>query len=292
MQEAGRILLMPKGDYAAGTAYTMLDLVNHSGASWVCKKDCTGQEPSDSNTEFWQRFGTAVDLSNYLSKSGGVIETLQLTPLELNSTGDDARVLLAFSKKGERQGWLGFNGVNTPVFYSQSSGFKDILHTGNMASHVLPLNNGSTIPMVATGQDTVMRLKSTNGNNSATVGFSENDTVLGYLGFNGVDNPVFYTANASPKSLLHTGNKPTGTYTGNGSATQRDIAVGGIGNAVLVWKQSGGAFALVTRGGYVGRTATGFIGAGDALLIGTNLIISTTSQALNENGVVYEYRML
>lgn len=73
MENAGRILLMPKGDYSASTTYAMLDMVNHSGASWVCKQACTGQAPSDSNTTYWQRFGTAVDMSNYLPKTGGDI---------------------------------------------------------------------------------------------------------------------------------------------------------------------------------------------------------------------------
>ena len=36
-------------------------------------------------------------------------------------------------------------------------------------------------------------------------------------------------------NILHTGNKPTGTYTGNGSATERTIETGGIGSVVAIW---------------------------------------------------------
>ena len=36
-------------------------------------------------------------------------------------------------------------------------------------------------------------------------------------------------------NVLHTGNKPSGSYTGNGSATERKIDTGGIGDICLVW---------------------------------------------------------
>lgn len=54
MTTAGRILIMPKGDYDASVTYQMLDLVRHGGTSWLCKKECTGSEPTASNTECWQ----------------------------------------------------------------------------------------------------------------------------------------------------------------------------------------------------------------------------------------------
>ena len=51
---AGRILIIPKGDYNASETYEMLDLVRHNGTSWLCKKECTGKEPSNANNEYWQ----------------------------------------------------------------------------------------------------------------------------------------------------------------------------------------------------------------------------------------------
>ena len=53
MASAGRILIMPKGNYNAETKYEKLDLVFHSGASWLAKKDAVGIEPSDANAEYW-----------------------------------------------------------------------------------------------------------------------------------------------------------------------------------------------------------------------------------------------
>lgn len=48
----GRVLLIPKGDYASGTTYNMLDLVRYNNKSWVCKQNCTGQTPQEDS--YWQ----------------------------------------------------------------------------------------------------------------------------------------------------------------------------------------------------------------------------------------------
>ena len=54
MTTAGRILIIPKGDYDAETQYEMLDLVKHNGTSWLAKKESTGIEPTVENAEYWQ----------------------------------------------------------------------------------------------------------------------------------------------------------------------------------------------------------------------------------------------
>jgi hypothetical protein len=54
MTSAGRILIMPKGKWDAGTNYEMLDLVYHNGTSWLARKDSVGIEPSEANEEYWQ----------------------------------------------------------------------------------------------------------------------------------------------------------------------------------------------------------------------------------------------
>ena len=51
---AGRVLLIPKGDWNANTTYTGLDWVRHNGAAWVCKNTCTGIEPTLENADNWQ----------------------------------------------------------------------------------------------------------------------------------------------------------------------------------------------------------------------------------------------
>ena len=60
---AGRVLLIPKGDWNAETTYIGLDWVRHNGAAWVCKNTCTNIEPTSENTNYWQlisKDGTSV----------------------------------------------------------------------------------------------------------------------------------------------------------------------------------------------------------------------------------------
>lgn len=63
MASAGRILIIPKGNYNAAATYENLDLVFYNGDSWLCKKACVGITPSDGNAEYWHRF-TEVDVHN------------------------------------------------------------------------------------------------------------------------------------------------------------------------------------------------------------------------------------
>ena len=63
MASAGRILIMPKGNYDSSVKYEMLDLVYHSNTSWLAKKDSVGIEPSDSNVEYWHKLCESTDLT-------------------------------------------------------------------------------------------------------------------------------------------------------------------------------------------------------------------------------------
>lgn len=49
---AGRVLMIPKGDYDATETYTMLDVVSYQGKSYVAKQTTTGNAPT--NTTYWQ----------------------------------------------------------------------------------------------------------------------------------------------------------------------------------------------------------------------------------------------
>ena len=53
MTSAGRILIMPKGEYNPSVTYEMLDLVYFNGTSWIAKKTTVGIEPNTDNGEYW-----------------------------------------------------------------------------------------------------------------------------------------------------------------------------------------------------------------------------------------------
>jgi len=62
MVNAGRILIMPKGEWDTLVSYNMLDLVTYSGVAYLAKQASTGVNPkTDPNKDaYWQVFGTSV----------------------------------------------------------------------------------------------------------------------------------------------------------------------------------------------------------------------------------------
>lgn len=60
MVNAGRILIMPKGDWNPGTTYDMLDLVARNGVAYLARQTSIGQDPAlDTAMTYWQPFGSA-----------------------------------------------------------------------------------------------------------------------------------------------------------------------------------------------------------------------------------------
>lgn len=91
---------------------------------------------------------------------------------------------------------------------------------------------------------------------------------------------------------LHTGNKPTGSYTGNGDATSRTIETGGFGHAVLITSNNG--MALLTRksGLYGGSSELNALDYNDGHFADGNIVVASTLSQLNANGVTYTYQVL
>lgn len=64
MVNAGRILIMPKGDWSALTTYDMLDLVSYNGTAYLARQTNVGQNPStDTSQTYWQPFGSASSIA-------------------------------------------------------------------------------------------------------------------------------------------------------------------------------------------------------------------------------------
>ena len=70
MASAGRILIMPKGNYDSSATYEMLDMVHYNGTSWLAKKTAKGIEPSAANSEHWHSMFD-LDIANNLTTTDG-----------------------------------------------------------------------------------------------------------------------------------------------------------------------------------------------------------------------------
>lgn len=111
MSSAGRILIMPKGDYNAETEYEMLDLVGHNGKVWLAKKTVVGIEPSINTSEYW-------------------MDMIDLTKVNLN----DLKIL---STEGGRQSMVKGN----QFFFSNGRGRLYHSEAPNVATMILQSND-------------------------------------------------------------------------------------------------------------------------------------------------------
>lgn len=161
------------------------------------------------------------------------------------------------------------------------------------ASGNLPLTGGTTSGRVNVSASDYAPLLVTNKNSGGASfeKFLNGDGLLGFLGFNSENKPTFKNAEETANyDLLHTGNKPTGTYTGNGSATQRTISTGGIGEFAFV-KCGAYRFAVLSESGYIGFDGASVVCGTDAYFVNGKIIESTASVLFNENGKTYTYQI-
>ena len=96
------------------------------------------------------------------------------------------------------------------------------------------------------------------------------------------------------KTVLHTGNKPSGSYTGNGAAASRVIDTGGIGNVIFI---RGGALGgiITTNGGIAWDASSGntkTFSASEAKFISGVITLATDSFYLNSSSITYYYQVL
>lgn len=76
MATAGRILIIPKGDYNASTTYEMLDLVNYNGIPYLAKKTAVGIAPT--NAEYWHpMIGLSIANNLETTTEGYVLDARQ-----------------------------------------------------------------------------------------------------------------------------------------------------------------------------------------------------------------------
>ena len=68
--DAGRILIMPKGEYDDEKQYYLLDLVFYDGRSWIACEDTRGTSPSDDSFVWFKATDTTV-VNNLITEKGG-----------------------------------------------------------------------------------------------------------------------------------------------------------------------------------------------------------------------------
>lgn len=78
MAVAGKILIMPKGEWDSSASYKILDLVTHNNVAWLAKKTVTGIEPGEETEEYWFKFvDVAAIQDEKVAELEAVITTLK-----------------------------------------------------------------------------------------------------------------------------------------------------------------------------------------------------------------------
>jgi hypothetical protein len=110
------------------------------------------------------------------------------------------------------------------------------------------------------------------------------------------------SANLLDKLSLYAGNtryaiygahtKPWGSYTGNGSATVRQVNTTGNGYACIVHSANGTSIVMARGAIRVGGGVFSWLPSGQAYFKNGILYIATTDSALNTSGTSYSYEVL
>ena len=161
-----------------------------------------GHEPS--------YFAEKTDLANYLPLTGGGDVTGKVNfkasyaaPVTVDRLANGSTPWLAFLSNGVHNGQVGVSADGKLVFMGKSdNSARDVLHTGNMTTHVLPLNGGGTVQKNGA---IPIALQNTEGS-TTLIQFYGKDGNLGYLGISTANTPIFRTTDGTYKDLLHTGN--------------------------------------------------------------------------------------
>jgi len=103
MVNAGRILIMPQGDWNALITYDMLDLVAYNGVAYLARQTSIGQNPStDTSMTYWQPFGSASSIAT--TTSPGLVmpdgETIEIDGTGLINVNIDNNTLVYDSVNG------------------------------------------------------------------------------------------------------------------------------------------------------------------------------------------------
>ena len=225
---------------------------------------------------------------NYLPLSGGTISMTSVNALKFKKT-TDALALIGFEGKKDGAnaslGWLGFYGVDNPVFRGTDTGVYSLLHSGNYSGYALPLSGGtissdSYAPLFLDTTNTQCRIQfRVNKTDKALVGYNAscgawlyNYASSAYLGVKD-DGTPHYNGN----TLIHSGNvesqsvqsaKDALRFKGLASSGDLNTVLAGGGMARTYSKYLTGDFTNAPSGAYYGTvlqlSVAGFVGL-DAL---------------------------
>ena len=270
--------------------------------------------------------GTMINTANYSYlgeiTTNGVYQVSTTHP-DNPQNSSNYGILLVFQINGyTQQFYQSINDTDSRRFYVRTSGdggstWGDWINLAD-ASKFLPLTGGTlsgnlTINKGVNWNQIYINTEDANMRSSIHVGNSSDSSFMDFQLSNDYDNSswsrellIFRSYINGNPPLLHilntkTGkeynifgehNKPSGSYTGNGSATRRTIETGGIGKVLAIYSANGSA--IVTPHGAIFFYSSTVTSLGSSSIAFKNGVLSlaTSNTIVNQNGIVYGYQVL
>lgn len=210
----------------------------------------------------------------------------------------------------------------TPIVNDLTTGGAKMALSAEMGKKLLPLDGSKSMTgnIVVSKATPLVRLDDTAKGSSAMLAEANNQLLIQNIDVTGNDSNrrQIILRNASHETspaladalLLNTvieskqvayrlfgqHNKPSGSYTGNGSAAARTIDVGGIGKFVAVYSNNAGTSPalIVTPLGAFGKNSSGVkaLGYNDVRFADGVLTVASADNDVNANGKTYYYQVL
>lgn len=140
------------------------------------------------------------------------------------------------------------------------------------------------------GTDGVFYLRNVLDDNNRTAIYLQPETISNFN--NALRLQKIANGETSYYSIWGDHNKPTGSYTGNGSAAQRTIDIGGNSSVIAIRSSKGSALVNLANCLCYNASAVTVIGSAEIALAEGALTLLTTNACLNANGVKYYYYSL
>ena len=159
MKNAGRIMPLPKGEYNSAVTYNLLDFVTHDGSSYICKKESTGNTPSE-NSEYWQLMARKGSSGGAVTSVNGMDGDVTLTAEDVGALSNEDNVFLG--KRGI------ISGEDLDNFVSRKSGGYAVQrtdHTDMLTVFAISAHSTSTLEFLHKYDMSFLRVRSAIDNN-------------------------------------------------------------------------------------------------------------------------------
>lgn len=270
----------PRGPYSETETYMVRDMVYHNDESWVCYRNCTGATPSK-ESDCWQKLSVEAEINpeDFLKTTD--VDT------ELNEESENPIANKAVAEALENVDAKTLDGHKAECFATVVELLNYLSKSGGDISGVVRIFNHL---YVRKSDASSIQINLINANRSLYHEIDANGNYVFYDRTNG-DRIMHSTAdgtntfNGTASENIKYTDKPTGTYTGNGDATERRILTGGIGRVAVVFSTLGIAF-LTTNGSWTISSSGSIEFEPDNFFFSSKgeIVLKTTNSIVNGSG--------